>query len=163
MHRVRLTPILALPALVTAAILVGSSASAQNAETRRLTFKELEKGSTYAHISNTKSASQRSNSLGDLLVFTNPLADGSGKVVGRLYADCTTTVGARNFLKSVLTCTVVLVLRNGTLTMQANSSPGIGRTTGAVTGGTGAYSNARSVFVSKEAQGGSQDTITLID
>jgi hypothetical protein len=45
--------------------------------------------------------------------------------------------------------------------VQANSSPGSPTTTGAVTGGTGAYANARGVFVSTARQGGSDDTITL--
>jgi hypothetical protein len=34
---------------------------------------------------------------------------------------------------------------------------------GAVTGGTGAYANARGVFVSKDGKAGSVDTITLAD
>ena len=45
--------------------------------------------------------------------------------------------------------------------MVANTSPGRATTTGAITGGTGAYANARGVVVSKAADGGSLDTITL--
>lgn len=161
MHRPRrLVLVIALAALVAAAVVL---AGASGAETRSLTLTELEKGSTFTHIRNTKTRSRQSNSQGDLLVFANPLADASGHVVGKLHAGCATTIGARSFLKSVITCTGVLVLREGTLTIQANSSPGIAKTTGAVTGGTGAYANARGVFVSKEAKGGSLDTITLAD
>lgn len=57
----------------------------------------------------------------------------------------------------------VYALRDGTVTLQANSSPGKSTTTGAVTGGTRAYANARGVFVSKETNAGADTTITLTD
>ena len=41
-----------------------------------------------------------------------------------------------------------MTLADGTLTLQANTTPNSRTTTGAVTGGTGAYANARGVFVS---------------
>jgi hypothetical protein len=151
----------AVPVLAIGVVLLGSGSPAQSQTTRTLTFKELEKGSTFTHIRNTKGKSPRANSAGDLLAFTNPVADPTGVVVGKLHVSCTTTVGARNFLKSTLTCLGVLSLRDGTLTLQANSSPGIPTTTGAVTGGTGAYANVRGVYVSKEARGGSDTTISL--
>jgi hypothetical protein len=95
-------------------------------------------------------------------VFTNPLADASGKVVGRLHASCATTVGARNFLKSVITCDGAAALRDGTLHWQASFKVGASAVKGAITGGTGAYANARGGFVSaKDERGGSQDTFTL--
>jgi hypothetical protein len=79
-----------------------------------------------------------------------------------LYAHCTTTVGNRNFLKSTMTCSVILVLGDGTLTGTANVTPGAAATTGAITGGTGAYDGARGVVVSKPTDTGSDDTVTLI-
>jgi hypothetical protein len=148
---------------LAAAVAVRSSASAQAPATRTLTFTEVQKGSTFIHIRNTKTKSQRSNSLGDLIVFTNPLADASGKKVGKLYVSCSTTVGSSNFLKSTLTCAGVAILPDGTLTIEANSSPSIPTTTGAVTGGTGAYAGARGVFVSRETKTAITDTITLVD
>jgi len=155
-----LIAVLVLPA-VAAGVL--SSASAQEPGARTLTLKELERGSTFTHIRNTKGTPQRSNVQGDLLAFTNPLADASGQRVGKISVSCTTTTGSRNFLKSTLTCVGVLALRDGTLTVQANTSPSSPTTTGAVTGGTGVYANARGVFVSNEGRGGSDDTITLAD
>ncbi len=157
----RLVPILALSAIVVSALLLGPGASAQSSGPRTLTLKEVEKGATFTHIRNTKSASDRSNSQGDVLAFTNPLADSSGRVVGKMHVGCLTTTGASDFMKSILTCTGVLVLRDGTLAIVANTSPGLATTTGVVTGGTGAYANARGVVVSKAADGGSLDTITL--
>lgn len=153
---------LALLALVAGAASLRSSAAAQGPADRTLTFKELEKGSTFTHVRNTEGAAQRSNLQGDLIVFTNPLADATGKVVGRISVHCVTTTGARNFLKSTLTCAGVMALRDGTLTLQANASPSSPTTAGAITGGTGAYANARGVFVSNERRGGSEDTVTLL-
>ena len=155
-----LAAILALGALA-AAFLLGPGASAQSPAGRTITLTELEKGSTFKHVRNTKTKSSRANSLGDVIVFTNPLADASGKVVGKLHANCATTVGARNFLKSSMTCSGVLVLRDGTLSFQAAFKVSASTVTGAVTGGTGAYANARGTFVSKDDRGNSQDTITL--
>ncbi len=155
-----LAAILALGALA-ATFLLGPGASAQSPAGRTISLTELEKGSTFKHVRNTKTKSSRANSLGDVIVFTNPLADASRQVVGKLHASCATTVGSRNFLKSSMTCSGVLVLRDGTLTFQAAFKVSASTVTGAVTGGTGAYANARGTFVSKEARGGSQDTITL--
>jgi hypothetical protein len=160
MRTSRLALGIALPAVAAAAVL-GSVAAAQGPGGGTLTLTELERGSTFKHIRNTKTTLPRSNAQGDLIVFTNPLADASGQVVGKIHVDCVTTTGNRNFLKSVLTCTGVMVLRDGTLTLQATVGPAIPTTTGAVTGGTGAYANARGVFVSKETGRTSVDTITF--
>jgi hypothetical protein len=161
-NRKRLVAFLALLSAATAtAVLFGAGASAQTGRT--LTFTELEKGSTFTHVRNTKTKSPRANSQGDVIAFTNPLAAASGQVMGKLHVECVTTVGDRNFLKSILTCSGVAVLADGTLTIQATTSPSVPTTTGAVTGGTGAYANARGVFVSKEGKGGSVNTITLAD
>jgi Allene oxide cyclase barrel like domain len=157
-----LIPVLALPALAAGAIAIGSgSSSAQGPAPRTLNLTELQKGATFTHIRNTKTTSRRANSAGDVIVFTNPVADRSGTVVGKLSAVCTTTTGARNFVKSVVTCNGVLVLPDGTMTWQANISLDSPTTTSAVTGGTGAYANTRGVVVSKQGPHGSHDTITL--
>lgn len=140
-----------------------SAASAQDpAASRTLTLTELEQGSAFKHVRNTKTKNLRSNLLGDLIVFTNPLADESGKTVGKLHATCITTVGSSNFLKSKLTCSGVMALAQGTLAIQALTSPGTPKTAGAITGGTGAYANARGTFSSVEGRSGSVDTITLV-
>jgi hypothetical protein len=146
-------------ALISVSLITG--ASAQDPGTRTLTFKTLEKGSTFTHVRNTKPPSERANVMGDLIVFTNPVADDSGKVVGRQFAECTTTQGARNYLRSTTTCTGVMDLRDGTITLQANSKPGVPTTTGAVTGGTGAYAGADGVFAANDRNG--RMTVTLAD
>ena len=151
----------ATAAAATTAVVVLSSASAQAPTTRTMSFHELDKGSTFIHVRNTRTASQQSNSQGDLIVFTNPVADASGTRIGKLHAQCVTTVGARDFRKSTITCTAVLHLRDGDLMGQFIASPADTTTTGAITGGTGAYANARGVIESKHTQAGSDDTITL--
>jgi len=137
-------------------------ASADAPATTTLTFTELEKGASFSHIRNSKGAPRRSNLQGDLIVFTNRLADASGKVVGTLHVQCVTTAPSLNFLKSKLTCGGVMALRGGTMMLQAITSPGVRTTSGAITGGTGAYANARGTFTSVERRGGSTDTITLV-
>jgi allene oxide cyclase len=151
----RLFPLLAAAA-AAAMLAAGAGASAQSPATRTLTFKEGENGATFVHVRNTRTKMRRANLQGDLLVFTNPLLDGSGAKVGKVAASCVTTTGARNFEKSVMTCTGVMTLRDGTLTLQANISPSA-PVTGAVTGGTGAYAYARGVLTSVDGV----DTITL--
>jgi hypothetical protein len=156
---------LAVAAIALLALAIGqrSPASAQGPAGTVLKLTELEKGSTFKHVRNSRSASQRSNLLGDLIVFTNPLADAAGKVVGRLHVKCVTTTGSSNFLKSKLTCDGVMVLPGGTLTLQAITGPGSATTNGAITGGTGVHANARGVLVSTERRsGGSDDTVTLV-
>ena len=158
----RLIPLLVVPALAAGAIASGSS-SAQDQAPRTLQLTELQKGATFKHIRNTKTGSRRANSAGDVIVFTSRLADPSGKVVGKLSAACATTTGARNFVKSVITCNGSVALADGTMTWQADVHPAAATTTGAVTGGTGAYANARGVFDSELGPNGAVDTITLAD
>src|SRR5829696_2490833 len=139
----------------------GWPASVPALAARRRRGGRVLRGSTFVHVRNTRAKSPRANAMGDQIVFTNRLGDTSGSVIGKLHVSCTTTVGARNFSKSTLVCEGVAVLRDGALTLQATTRPGIRTTTGAVTGGTGAYANARGVFVSRAGQGGAQTTITL--
>ena len=158
-----LAAILALGALAAAALIgTGPGASAQSPAGRTIALTELEKGSTFKHVRNTKTKSRQANSLGDVIVFTNRVVDASGKVAGKNHAACATTVGARNFMKSDITCHGTLVLRDGTMTWQGTFGAAESSSTGTITGGTGAYANARGVFVAKQGSKGTQDTITLV-
>ena len=157
----RILAAVALAALA-AVVLIGPGASAQSPAGRTITFTELGKGSTFKHIRNTKPKSARSNMLGDVIVFTNRIADASGKVIGKNHAVCATTVEARSFPKSVITCQGSVVLGDGTMTWQGTFKAGGSTSTSTVTGGTGAYANARGVVVSKQDKGDTHDTITLV-
>jgi hypothetical protein len=152
-HIPRIAAVLAIGAL--AAAVAGPGASAQDGRT--LTLKELEKGSTFVHVRNGHGPSRQANSAGDLLVFTNRVADGAGKVVGRVHDVCTTTVGSRDIGKSIVTCHGTLVTGDGMITFQTTRRLGTARGTGTITGGTDAYWNARGVFVA----GTSDITINL--
>ena len=156
----RILAAIALAALAAVA-LVGPGASAQDPAGRTITFTELEKGSTFKHVRSTKPKSAQSNLLGDSIVFTNRIVDPSGKVIGKNHAVCATTVGARSFPKSVITCQGSVVLGDGTMTWQGAFKVGGSTSTSAITGGTGAYANARGVVVSKQDRDGTHDTITL--
>jgi hypothetical protein len=155
--------VLAVPALVAVALALGSGASAQDPGARTLTIRELDKGSIFTHIRNTKRKSSHANAQGDLLAFTIPLADESGDRVGKLSFSCATTTGAPNPEKSTVTCVGVAALRDGSLMVQTNINLGRSKTVGAVTGGTGAYANARGVVVSQGTKSGAVDTFTLAD
>ncbi len=158
----RILAAVALAALA-AVVLIGPGASAQAPAARTITFTELEKGATFKHIRNTKPKSAASNMLGDVIVFTNRIADASGKVIGKNHAVCATTVGApRNFAKSTITCHGSVVLGDGTMTWQGAFRAGGSTSTSAITGGTGAYANANGVVVSKQVKGSTHDTITLV-
>jgi hypothetical protein len=162
MRRLALALLVAVPVLAAGGVVLVSDSPAESETTRTLTLKELERGATFTHVRNTRGAPRRSNLAGDQIVFTYPLADLSGGVVGKLHADCTTTTGAPHFPRSVITCAAVAVMRNGTLTLQASVALSGSVTTGAVTGGTGAYANARGTFTSRPVRGGALDTFTLV-
>jgi hypothetical protein len=151
-----------LAAGACALVLAGVS-SAQSTTT--LTFKELTRGSTFAFVDNapaSKTKSEPAASAGDVIVFTNPLVDG-GKRIGRLYMHCTVVVAAPAANKAGFACEGIVGLGDGTLTVQA-LLPHAGATVrGTVTGGTGAYGNARGTLVSRPTKTGADDTISLVE
>ena len=150
-------------AIGACALVLGSSASAQGSKT--LTFKELNDGATFAFVDNaptSRAKGEPSASIGDAIVFTNPLTDRAGKRVGRLYAHCTAVVAAPQANKAAFTCEGIMAVDGGTLSVQV-FLPKAGATVhGTVTGGTGAFANARGTLVSRPTKAGADDTITLV-
>jgi hypothetical protein len=140
---------------------VGSAAAA----TTSFTFKELEKGSTFAFVDNApktkiKHGFPQKISAGDVFVFTNPL-EAEGKKIGHLQAVCTATKNGK-FSTAGFTCDGTFVFTGkGTLVGSAMISGK--KTEGAITGGTGSYAGARGTFVSKEGKGSSTVTVTLLE
>jgi hypothetical protein len=143
---------------VWTAVSIADGASS-SAATGTLTLKELKKGSTFKHTRNTTERLPESNLQGDVITFGSPLADLSGTRVGRTHVACITTSGARSFVKSELSCTAVVALRDGTFTAQFLATPADRTTVAAITGGTGAYANASGTIVSRETKSGSVDTV----
>jgi hypothetical protein len=130
-----------------------------------ITFKELNKGSTFHFIDNPPRAKRIHGfpsriSVGDRFIFTNPTANAEGPL-GSLRATCDATHASRNFEKADFVCMGAFVSKAGT--MFADTADTAGKvTTGAIVGGTGAYAGARGTFTSTEVKGGSDDVITLL-
>lgn len=151
-----------LPALFAVAALAAPAAA--HADTT-LTFKEVDKGSTFHFIDNPPKATKRSHrpSAGDEFVITTPLADASGKHIGRLQAQCTVTKPGKTDSTTASICFGVFSFANGTLdAMVAQTNLNSVTTKGGIIGGTGAYAGARGSFVSKQTKTGSNDTVDLL-
>ena len=138
-----------------------------SAATTTLTFKEPEKGSTFAFVDNAPTSKKKHGfpariSAGDEVIFTNPL-EAEGKLIGKIRVICTATnnAGAKNFAAAGFVCSGIAKIPGGTLVVTAELSEG--NTEGAVVGGSGTYAGARGSFVSKEGKGSSTTTVTLLE
>ena len=145
-------------------LFVGPGASAQAPTGTTITFRELDQGSTFRFIDHAPRVTSERNprfSMGDQLVFTNPLANTSGARIGKLHATCTMTVGGR-FTNAVAVCTGAYRLQAGQLQLQVLTKLSGNTTVGSVVGGTGAYANARGTFRSVNDEDDNADvTVTL--
>ncbi|MFN8163827.1 MAG: hypothetical protein U0R26_08335 [Solirubrobacterales bacterium] len=142
-------------------------AGSASAATTTLTFKEPEKGSTFAFVDNAPTSKKKHGfptkfSAGDEVIFTNPL-EAEGKVVGKLRVVCTATNSAssKSFAAAGFICSGIAKIPGGTLVFAAELSEG--STEGAITGGSGKYAGARGSFVSKEGKGANTVTVTLVE
>jgi hypothetical protein len=155
-----------LTALLGCVAALAFSASA-SAATTTLTFKEPEKGSTFAVVDNAPKSQLQHGfptrfSAGDEIVFTDPI-EVQGKIVGRNHVACTATKNAssRSFASAEFLCTGIARISGSTLVFSAMLSEG--NTEGAITGGSGTYAGATGTFVTKEGKGTSTVTVTLIE
>ena len=142
-------------------------AGSASAAATTLTFKEPEKGSTFAFVDNAPTSKKKHGfptgfSAGDEIIFTNPL-EAEGKRVGKIRVTCTATQSAssRHFAAAGFICSGIAKIPGGTLIVAAELAEG--KTEGAITGGSGKYAGANGSFVSKEGKGFSTVTITLIE
>jgi hypothetical protein len=149
---------------VVGVLAFGPGASAQAPTGTTITFTELDEGSTFRFIDHTPRVRSENNprfSMGDQIVFTNPLANASGARIGKLHATCTMTVGGR-FSRAVAVCTGAYRLQAGQLQVQVLTKLTGETTVGSVVGGTGAYANARGTFRSVTRSDDNSDvTVTL--
>jgi hypothetical protein len=154
----RIAALLGFVLLVSA--LLASSAAAAGSTT--LTFKESEKGGSFAFVDNAPKTGPQTISAGDEFVIKNPL-ESKGKRIGNLQALCVATKTVNGFAKAEFICTGTFTLAGqGTLTAQAINKGG--KTEGAITGGTGSYAGAGGTVVSKPGKGGSSTTtVTLLE
>ena len=98
-------------------------------------------------------------SAGDLLVFTEPLFR-SGRRIGEITGSCTMITPPARFQ-----CRAIAKLRRGSLVVAANvDEASEGRSTGAITGGTGRFRRARgTVTVEPIAEGRERITYRVFD
>jgi hypothetical protein len=167
-----LNPTRKLPRLVILAGLLGCLAAlafsaTASAATTTLTFKEPEKGSTFAFVDNAPKSQLQHGfptkfSAGDEIIFTNPI-EIAGKIVGRNHVVCTATKNAssKHFATAEFLCTGLARISGSTLVFSAMLSEG--NTEGAITGGSGTYAGARGTFVTKEGKGTSTVTVSLLE
>jgi hypothetical protein len=145
------------------AVIVGTGASAQGPAGTTITVRELNEGSKFRLIDHApRSESERNPrfTLGDQLVFSNPLVNSSNTRVGTLYAVCT-IVTPGTFQAAAAECSGTYRLQAGHIHVQTLTRFA-GTTVGAVTGGTGAYANQDGTFRSVTREDEDSDTtITL--
>jgi len=152
---------------IAATVIAGSGASAQTpaAGPTTIAFTEIEKAEPccIADIA-PKNRSRREPfmSPGDALVFSQVLRAAGGKNIGRIYAKCAAIVPGP-LTRARYLCEGVYSFADGTLTISGLSSFSQTTMTGAITGGTGAYANARGTFTSKAPKPGAntQTVVTL--
>jgi hypothetical protein len=146
---------------VVIAIVVGGSAPAQTPTGTTLTFKEPARGGQFKFIDNPPRARHHKPGLGDEFVFNNSLQGTDGTPAGQVSAHCALTRTTKR--DGVFVCTGIAELKDGLLFLDARSTVNGSTTSGAVTGGTGAYANARGTFTSTDHKdGSSDDTIQLV-
>jgi len=156
----------AVAAIVVAVVAATALAQTSTPPGGTLTFKELEKGSKFSFIDNpprSKRKGEPSASLGDDLTFSNPLADAGGNRIGTLYVRCTIVRASRLISHATTLCHGAFSFPGkGTLMLEAlPGSLDAKSVTGAVSGGTGSFANARGTFTSTNTKTGSDDTVTF--
>ena len=150
------------PAALALVLALGAAApAAAQAPTKTITFKETDKGSKFAFIDNPPRSKRHRPSLGDTLVFSEPLVSSSGARRGTLRVTCTITGTSTKSTPAI--CYGVFGLKEGNLdALVSTSNLDSNATTGSIIGGTGAYAGARGTFRSTSTKTGSNDTVTLL-
>jgi hypothetical protein len=154
-------------AAVIAAIVGTTAGQAADPTTRTLNLVEATKGATFKIVRNSKAPKSKSKtpevSIGDGILFTNPVTDSTGAKLGGFSATCDVIKGGVIF-KSTWSCSVTYKLTGGSLYAVADFSVSGASTDFAVIGGTGTYANARGTGVSvSQKDESSIDTITLVN
>jgi hypothetical protein len=141
----------AVAVLAVGGVAFAANSGAQAPGPQTLVLKEKE--GQFAFIDqkpfNKKGGPPRA-SLGDEIVLSNPLFDAADKRVGDLQAVCTTVKAGRED-KASYVCEGVAHLNTGDILLAARLKEQIGGVvvSGAITGGTGPYANARGTFTSE--------------
>jgi hypothetical protein len=136
---------LAVAAVAVFAIVATSGAQAPGPRT--IVVKESSKGSKFKFIDEKpyqRNPERQPPSMGDNFVFYAPLLDASGKRVGEIDVRCDIVKPGRH---EIDVCDAAVNFADGDLFLVARVT-GDGNVKGAITGGDGAYANARGTFTS---------------
>lgn len=145
---------------------IAGSAGAQQPPGRTIVLTELAKGGQFNFVDNPPRSRRRHGepqrvSIGDFFGFSSLVADAQHNRVGSLNVTCTfTTSGSPSTARAV--CVGAFLLKAGSITLVAALRGEPSTINAAVTGGTGAYANARGTLRAvNHKNGSSTDTITL--
>jgi hypothetical protein len=145
--------VLAVAAIAVFAVVATSGAQAPGPQT--LVLKENSKGGKFTFVDAArpfaKNPKRPTPSQGDYFVFYSPLNDAAGNPAGELDVKCTIIKKgkARTGQGEVDLCNGVVGLSNGEIFVAARTTGGNNPDVrGAITGGTGAYANARGTLTS---------------
>jgi allene oxide cyclase-like protein len=153
---------LASAAAVAAAAIGLPSATARTAGPRTFTLVEHAGGLSAVDLPPIAASATAPPSRGDMVVFNKPLTTPGGRRAGTLHAVCTVTQPHRSIETAMFQCDGTYVLSRGQLTFSTAARIGSApKLTVAVTGGTGAYADARGVIVSTEEGDTATDTFRL--
>jgi hypothetical protein len=161
----RYLAVLVLAAIAVIAVVATSGAQAPGPQT--LVLKENTKNTKFTFVDAArpfaKNPKRPTPSQGDYFVFTTPLNDTTGAHVGSLEVKCTIMKKGKSGTGQgeVDLCEGSVGLGNCELFIAARiANENNGNVRGAVTGGTGAYANARGTLVSV-GENNSTDTLTF--
>lgn len=141
-----------IAAAVFGAVVASSKAQAPGPQT--LVLKENSRAGKFTFVDAArpfaKNPRRPTPSQGDYFVFYTPLTDAAGTRAGELDVQCTIIKkGGRQGKGEVDLCTGTIGLTNGDLFISARILSGnSANVRGAITGGTGAYANARGTLTS---------------
>jgi hypothetical protein len=144
--------VLAVAAIAVFAVVATSGAQAPGPQT--LVFKENTKGSKFTFVDAArpfaKNPKRPTPSAGDYFVFNTPLNDTAGARAGELDVQCTIIKKGKSGTGQgeVDLCEGVVGLTNGEIFLSARVVGESANVRGSITGGTGAYANARGTLTS---------------
>lgn len=145
-----------------------ATAGGQTPQGRTLVLIELTKGATFGSVDNppkstlTHERQPQRLSVGDLEVFSLPVADQQGHRHGRLDGQCVATRPGTPRVHEEF-CTAAFRLNDGRISLATAQIGESSTFVAAVTGGTGAYEGARGTLTSIMSKSGrSTDTLHLL-
>jgi hypothetical protein len=144
---------------VVAALVVAAPGGAQSSGGRTLKLSARTGPVSLVDLPPAMKRKSPRPSAGDEVVFTDKV---SGDASGTEHVACVVTKAGKTIEKSLVHCTGTVVLKDGTLEFGVELGLADATSSGAITGGSGAYAGARGTLaVQQGSQDSSTQTITL--